>query len=325
MCKISFIVPVYNTASYLRRCINSIISQHYHNYELILINDGSTDSSLEICREYAGNSKVLIITQPNSGVSAARNAGIKIATGDYFFFVDSDDWIEEQSLEYISEFLDNNDVDVLRIKCNTVKKGYVVSDLWHKTGKIDTDVLMKRKYFCPALWGYLFKASIIRENRIVFVHALKYSEDSNFIFKCLCKSKNIYLINSRTYNYNVREDSAIHQNFTIEWAEANLVALLDLMKFQSNIPHSFQKRIILYYMEAYFVMLFRVGKYSKKEIYNNYRTFCDEVSIYFQSLPYLFQKSSMKFFEIFKIIFCATFFSYRLKVRLMSLWIRKTC
>lgn len=322
MYKISFIVPVYNTAPYLYRCIGSILGQTYQNYELILINDGSTDNSLEICQEYAGKNNVIIITQPNAGVSAARNAGLRMATGDYYFFVDSDDWIEEQSLEHISKYLNDNDVDVLRIGCQVVRNGSAMSESLSKTGKITTDVLMKRNYFCPALWGYLFKASLVRENKIAFIQSLKYSEDSNFIFKCLSKSKCIYLLDEQVYNYNVRENSAIRQNFTIEWAEANLVALIDLLRFQSGTSTAFQKKAVHYYMEAYFSMLFRVGNYNHKHVYNNYQTFCCEMNTYLRNSS-LLRNPSIVSFEVLKLIYSSVFFSYRLKVRLASLYKRK--
>lgn len=319
MYKISFIVPVYNAAPYLHRCIGSILGQTYQNYELILINDGSTDNSLEICQEYAGKENLIIITQPNAGVSAARNAGLRMATGDYYFFVDSDDWIEEQSLEHISQYLNTNNADVLRIGCQIVRNGSAMPESLNKTGKIAIGVLMKRKYFCPALWGYLFKASLIRENKIAFIQSLKYSEDSNFIFKCLSISKCIHLLDEQVYNYNVRENSAIRQNFTIEWAESNFVALIDLLKFQPGISTAFQKKAVHYYMEAYFSILFRVGKYNRKHIYNAYLAFCCELNKYLRNSS-LLRHPSIVSFEVLKLIYSSVFFSYRLKVRLISLY-----
>ncbi|WP_022770282.1 glycosyltransferase family 2 protein [Butyrivibrio sp. NC2007] len=100
MKKVSIIVTVYNVQDYLPKCIDSILSQRYENLELILINDGSTDRSFSICEDYAQrDSRVKVISQPNGGISVARNRGIEAATGDYIVFVDGDDWIEGNFLE----------------------------------------------------------------------------------------------------------------------------------------------------------------------------------------------------------------------------------
>ena len=171
------------------------------------------------------------------------------------------------------------------------------------------------------MWGYLFKASLVKENKIAFIQSLKYSEDSNFIFKCLSKSKCIYLLDEQVYNYNVRENSAIRQNFTIEWAESNFVALIDFLKFQHGISTAFQKKAVHYYLEAYFSMLVRVGNYNRRHIYNNYLTFCCEMNTYLENSS-LLRNPSIVSFEVLKLIYSSVFFSYRLKVRLASLYKR---
>ena len=100
MCLISIIVPVYNVEKYLERCLDSILSQTFSDFELILVNDGSTDHSLEICRSYAEkDERILLIDQENRGLSAARNAGIAVAKGEYLGFVDSDDYIAQNMYE----------------------------------------------------------------------------------------------------------------------------------------------------------------------------------------------------------------------------------
>ena len=96
--KFSIIVPVYNVENYVDKCIKSILNQTYKNYEVIIINDGSTDNSLNIINKYKNNKKIKIITQKNKGLSNARNNGMKMATGDYLLFIDSDDYIEDKLL-----------------------------------------------------------------------------------------------------------------------------------------------------------------------------------------------------------------------------------
>ena len=111
MKKISIIIPIYNTALYLNKCLDSIINQTYKNIEIILINDGSKDNSLKICQEYTfRDNRIILINKQNAGVSQARNDGIKIASGDYIMFVDSDDWLELNTIEICVNEIKNYDL-----------------------------------------------------------------------------------------------------------------------------------------------------------------------------------------------------------------------
>ena len=130
MTKLSFIVPVYNVAPYLRKCVDSLLAQDYDNYEIILVDDGSTDESGAICDEYASRSFVnsltrsvviKVIHQPNAGLSAARNAGLKVAKGEYVCFVDSDDYWEENVLGRLMAQVERDDLDVLRFDYQNVR------------------------------------------------------------------------------------------------------------------------------------------------------------------------------------------------------------
>ncbi len=131
MIKLSFIVPIYNVASYLRKCVDSLLAQNYDNYEIILVDDGSTDESGAICDEYATKHQtpnikhhtcpIRVIHQPNAGLSAARNSGIKTANGDYLMFVDSDDYIEPNVLAGLMDQVERDNLDVLRYRLQYVR------------------------------------------------------------------------------------------------------------------------------------------------------------------------------------------------------------
>ena len=109
--KISVIIPVYNVEKYLKRCLDSVINQTYKNLEIILIDDGSTDKSGNICDEYAAKDKrIIVIHKENGGLSDARNKGLDICTGDYISFIDSDDWIENGFYEYVVNNVKDNDL-----------------------------------------------------------------------------------------------------------------------------------------------------------------------------------------------------------------------
>ena len=120
---ISIIVPVYNVEEYIHKCINSILAQTYKDFELILINDGSPDNSGIICDEYArADSRIKVIHQQNSGLSAARNAGLAVAKGDYIGFVDSDDWIDKSMYESMITEAQTLEADIVICDYYKVKK-----------------------------------------------------------------------------------------------------------------------------------------------------------------------------------------------------------
>ena len=122
MPRLSFIVPVYNVAPYLRKCVDSLIAQDYDDYEIILVDDGSTDECPQICDELAAAyENIRVIHQENAGLSAARNAGLKVAKGEYICFVDSDDYWEENVLGGLMEQVEREKLDVLRFDYQNVR------------------------------------------------------------------------------------------------------------------------------------------------------------------------------------------------------------
>ena len=126
--KITAIIPVYNVENYLERCLKSILYNTYTNLEIICVNDGSTDNSKKILEDYSKRDKrVVVINKKNAGVSSARNAGIKIATGEYIAFVDSDDWIHEKYFEYLIRGIDTADLVI----CNYIRS--------YRSGSVETD------------------------------------------------------------------------------------------------------------------------------------------------------------------------------------------
>lgn len=177
--KISIITPVYNTERHLCKTIDSIITQEYKNWELILVDDGSTDASGRICDEYAAkDDRIRVYHQKNSGVSIARNLGLDMTTGDYVTFIDSDDWIETK---YLSNFVKfpyyNNQI---------VYQGYYM-DYVGKVAKESTMEIPEkgRILHLGAILGKAFSTSIIRDNAIRFDERLNLHEDHVFYYECL--------------------------------------------------------------------------------------------------------------------------------------------
>lgn len=212
MKKISVIVPVYNTEKYLEQCIDSIINQSYKNLEIILVDDGATDNSPQICDSYATrDERIKVIHKKNEGVSVARNTGIKMATGDYLAFVDSDDMLNSVTYEKLmNNALQNNaDIsicdfsdyvtDVDNAKC-------VVDEVYSFDSHLALKHLYIDKDFCfVSFCGKLFPKSYFDG---IIIPSVTCGEDNYILYKLLYKAKNVVFDKSRLYIRRIREDSA---------------------------------------------------------------------------------------------------------------------
>lgn len=211
---ISVIVPIYNTSSFLKKCLRSILSQSYRNIELILVNDASTDNSLEICKEFVRNdSRVKLIDKSiNEGVDRARFDGLKIACGEYVMFVDSDDWLSSNSvLSAMVQKAIETDADYVEIGMNRV---FDANGLVHKVGHrnilglIEMPELFDRyyisffgvNYLSVNIWGKLYKRSLIDNSRCAPSN-LSMGEDLFFNMHIFPYLKRIYIMDAYGYNY----------------------------------------------------------------------------------------------------------------------------
>ena len=217
---ISIIVPVYNVEKYLSKCLDSIINQTYKNLEIILIDDGSTDKSGEICDKYKNEDKrIIVIHQLNGGVSAARNTGIGVAKGRYILFIDSDDWIEK---DYVSSLFTYAGNDI--IVCCGYKRIFDDKIIEHSVKKLDElnkveflnllqDYELKKHkdfYINPIgnyLWNKLFPSKVFKE--IKFPNGKVY-EDVFVGFKIYNKINKFIVIPYCGYNYMSRINSIVY-------------------------------------------------------------------------------------------------------------------
>ncbi|MBE6071948.1 MAG: glycosyltransferase [Clostridium butyricum] len=239
MIDVSIITPVYNVEACIAKNINSIINQTCKDFELILIDDGSKDKSIEIAKELLEKSDVnyRIITQENSGVSVARNRGIEVAKGEYITFLDSDDYFHEKFIELMYNKAKKSDCDVVFCDYSEVNsKGEVL--VKNRTNYLD-DYIDGR---CAALKqlsdditigmrSAIYKASVIKENNLRFDSNRKYGEDMIFIVKALMHSKKIISINEVLAYYVIWENS-ITQNVSLKHLDCynSYVDLLDYVR-----------------------------------------------------------------------------------------------
>lgn len=211
---ISVIIPVFNTAEYLPRCLDSVLNNTYRNLEVLCINDGSTDNSAAIVARYAKkDSRVVLIEQENAGVSAARNVGLDVATGDFIAFIDSDDWVHPQYFELLIHIQKQTNADV-------VAANYLATSTVQNADEFQIDLcaysilnfyeVMKNGYFKRMIWGRIYRKDIIKDQR--FPVGIKWGEDTIFNVNALSAVSrlNVVMIDAKVYFYFQRESSAVH-------------------------------------------------------------------------------------------------------------------
>lgn len=213
--KLSFIVPIYNVASYVRMCVSSLLSQDYKDYEIILVDDGSSDSCPEICDEYERKfDNIHTIHQKNAGLSAARNSGIKIAKGEYICFVDSDDYWQHNVLAGLMAQIERDNLDVLRFRLQYVNpEGEAYNPYKSDPFKgndyceVPTDgvsFLNSRMNTQCYAWQFILKRELL--DGCIFTPGI-YFEDTDWTPRMLCKAKWVASTKTSVYNYLVREGS----------------------------------------------------------------------------------------------------------------------
>ena len=221
---ISVIVPIYKVEKFLPKCIESILNQTYSDFELILVDDGSPDKCPEICDEYAAKDQhIVVIHQKNSGVSAARNAGLKKAKGQYIGFVDPDDFIAPDMYEKMVQAMETSEAELVVCGYDYYDEEYHIDE--KRKYRVDSDEvidqkeLMKRMSDMPptirhGVCNKLFKSSLLSE--IYFMENLHSSEDVMFLTEYINLVNNAVIVHQPLYKNLVRQGSATHGGLNIE-------------------------------------------------------------------------------------------------------------
>jgi glycosyltransferase involved in cell wall biosynthesis len=237
--KISVIIPVYNSEKTISRILNKLITQKYKNIEVIAVNDGSKDASLSILNEYKKiDKRVVVIDQKNVGASAARNVGLKIATGDYLAFIDSDDDISKDLISELAKHIQGN-TDFVMCGMTINKKVVVAPAVYIETPKDITKYVLRSLLGKNLLYGpccKLFKTSIIRDNKIRFPEDVKYGEDTIFVLTYLRLAKSMAVVGRALYSYNFHSAGLASQNssnISFRRARAHALALFTDVKVVS--------------------------------------------------------------------------------------------
>lgn len=258
MGKVSIIVPIYNVEKYLKKCIDSIVSQTYSNIEIILINDGSSDNSESICKEYESiDQRIRYYKKQNGGLSSARNYGIENATGDYLLFIDSDDYIDNSMVETLLVSAEKYNADM--VECNYYE---VINEEFHvfkpKKNKVYSSKeaiasLIYNTGITPTAWNKLYSKKLFSKLR--YTEGL-YHEDEEIIVKLLSKAEKVVEIGNPLYFYIKREGSIINSKFNFKHLDAikimeERIELLKKINMDISIISLAQARLSNIYNEMY--------------------------------------------------------------------------
>jgi len=270
----SIIIPIYNREKFLKKCLESVQCQEFENFECILIDDGSTDSSLEIC-EKMEDERFKVISQLNKGVSSARNRGLEIAVGEYIIFIDSDDYVSSNHLKILVDNLLNNEFDIIFNEIKIIRAGHEEESDF---GKFLLSELVVSNYESIKLCllengfeGYLvnkiFKNKLVQKQNIRFNENIRWGEDLLFTIEyLLIVEKATKIINQPTYHYVFHDKNATaignqmnHRLFSL--LETNQILYDKLSSLSKEFEELTYQRLFLYTLLVYYK--------SKKFKYSN--------------------------------------------------------
>lgn len=273
---LSIIVPVYNLAEYLPRCLDSLVKQASEQMQIVIVDDGSADDSWAICQHYAQiYSCCMAVHKENGGVSSARNLGIQHATGDWITFVDGDDWVED---DFIADLL-----TAIRTKPH--------AELFHwgyrwVNGEFDGNSCIPTKepkdiavriasssYFGVSVC-YAFKKDWIERFKVAFPENITHSEDQDFILKYIAHNPKIEILAKPYYNYIQLQTSASHQRLNINRVNCNLYVAADLAEYfakNSDVSSQYAFNAIKRMMNSYFTLLYKADRMERVASHKLYR------------------------------------------------------
>ena len=292
---ISIIVPAYNVEKYIKTCLDSLINQTYSNFEIIVVNDGSTDQTEEILKDYKSNPKIRIYSQKNGGLSAARNQGLKLANGELICFIDSDDSVRSDYLEKLAApFFEDSDVDIT--VCGYQEK-FEKSEINHAlksqkiTGRQATEeLLIKQQDFNVLAWNKLYRKSLFTDYNIeypvgqihednlttykLFSHTqtVAYISDVLYVYQRTHSeiTKNLYSKEKTLKRLQVKEQMAIEAGQYLQNSNLKLAAEVALLlAYFAFLDHAINHRIDRCYYQAY---LKKIKKLSSPQFKNPFLT-----------------------------------------------------
>ena len=324
---ISVVIPIYNTEKYLSKCLESIINQTYQNLEIICVDDGSTDSSPKILEEYSKkDSRIKILSQPNSGQGVARNRGIDEASGDYIFFCDADDSLEPSAFEILVSKIEKTGADFVFFEANIYDSNSgKVSDNSYFGAGMYVDLFKEKDVFnysdVPDLifrafapWNKFFSLSFIRENNIKFCENLRF-EDVAFHIKSFLLAHKIAYCDVCLYNYSCFLQSGCTEAFKNRKEALDIIGVVDIVETileNSAVEETLYRLFIRWKID---IFIYYYNNISDKALKKQFR---EKASLSFEKIKKKYSDEQLSKFipefslkSIYRILKSKWFSSYR--------------
>ncbi|MDA5541700.1 glycosyltransferase [Streptococcus thermophilus] len=228
---LTVVIPVYNVEKYLKRCVESVLVQEWNNYDILLVDDGSTDSSPQICDDYVkAYDFISVIHKENGGLSEARNTGISNAEGEYVYFLDSDDWIEPNTFSDLAEVIESDQYDIISFNQEFVKSEHdIIKSDSKRTKRLTGKEALIDMFSYGFITGFatdkIYRKALFTKNTIQFPVG-KYYEDLGTNYKLFLSAKKVYATNQKYYHYLIDNPDAI----TKSWNEQKLENMISFYK-----------------------------------------------------------------------------------------------
>lgn len=269
---LSVIVPIFKVEEYLDRCVESIVNQTYKNLEIILVDDGSPDNCPQMCDEWAEkDNRIKVVHKENGGLSDARNAGLKITTGEIVSFIDSDDWIEFDMFERMLNRMIEDDSDIVSCGVKWVEEdGSVIRDVTSNDGVLDTQSAMKELLNDGKLkqhvWNKIYKYDLIKD--IPFEKG-KYHEDVFWSYQIVGRAGKVSVIKESFYNYVQRSNSIMGEGFSAKRLDALDANRQRCEYIKEYFPELYDNALYVYIGSCHYQLQCAVRENQPKEVIDN--------------------------------------------------------
>ena len=273
--RISIIIPIYNVNKYLRECLDSIINQTLKTIEIICVNDGSTDNSLEIIKEYIYDNRIIIINKNNSGYGDSMNQGLNIASGEYIGIVESDDFIDINMFENLYKITKKGDIDIIRSNFylywdKNKKEALNFKILKNLYNKIFNPMELQNIFLVqPSIWAGIYKKLFLIKNDIKFLTTPGASyQDTSFFYKTLYKANKIFCTKKAFYYYRQTNSNSSVNNNTLNKVIFAHIELNEIEKFIKKDVKLYNKNQRYFNTKKIMTLLWNLNRVDKKKQYN---------------------------------------------------------
>lgn len=294
MPEISVIIPVYNVEKYVEKCVRSVLAQTFSDFEVLLVDDGATDSSGEICDRLAReDARIRVIHQKNQGLGGARNTGIREAVGEWLIFPDSDDWLEPETLERALDTGKKHDADMVMFAFQTVDEQGSVLQHFVEDMPMDTPLEPARRrdvlFTAPCAWNKLYRAGLFRETGVLYPSRVWY-EDVRTTPKLMAASRRVVFLDYIGYNYLQRAGS-IMSSINLERNVEIVQAFDDLLGYfhEKNLFAQYRDELCrLTVFHVYLTASVRVARLDTKSgLLRQFREYVEKTFPDFRKNPYM--------------------------------------